>query len=250
MSKKAELREKRRKQAERRRMLTIGLIVVGALLVAWVLIYPSIQQATQPVGNIVVPPPQDYPMPNDNSLGDPNAPVKIVEYSDFQCPFCNRHHQTTERKIFETYVATGKVYYTYRTMGNFLSDNIARYNGVQSSESIDSANAVYCAGEQNLFWEYYDILFANQTGEGVGDYSIPRLKAYAKEIDGLDIKQFNDCLESHKYYDRAMQDYKDGTDAGVTGTPSFVINGQLLVGAQPFEKFQEVIEAELAKAGD
>ena len=250
MSKKTELREKRRRQAKRRRTMTIGLIVVGALLVAFVLIYPSVQEATQPMREIVVPPHHEYPMPNDNSLGDPNAPVKIVEYSDFQCPFCNRHHQTTEGRLFEEYVATGKVYYTYRTMGNFLSDNIARYNGVQSSESIDSANAVYCAGEQNLFWEYYDILFANQTGEGVGDYTIRRLKAYAEKIEGMDLSQFNDCLDSHKYYDRAMQDYEDGRDAGVTGTPSFVINGQLLVGAQPFEKFQEVIEAELAKSGN
>jgi protein-disulfide isomerase len=247
MTKRQEIREKRRRQRRNRQLGMIALITVGALLVTAALIYPSFR----PVGAVVVPEPFPRPMAVDNTMGDPNAPVKIVEYSDFQCSFCARFSETTEKQIVEAYVQTGKVHFTYRSMGNFLSDSIARSSGVPNTESRDAIEAAYCAGDQGRFWDYKDILFANY--QGIGDYAARRLVAYAEALD-LDVSAFRSCLEGGTYRQRAEQDAIDGNAAGVTGTPAFVIsyvvNGQtvqkLIVGAQPFGVFQQEIEAALA----
>ncbi len=244
MSKRKQLREKRMRQQKMQRIYVIGAIVVGAVLVAFAFIYPNIR----PIGEILPPPSGEYPMANGNGLGDPNAPVKIVEFSDFQCPFCARFWEQTEPRIIADYVATGKVYFEYRSMGNFVSDNINRSVGTNNTESQDAIHAAYCAGDQNRFWEYHSILFANHTGENVGDYSSRRLTAYAETL-GLDMAAFNSCMDSNKYLDRVTQDGVDGRAAGITGTPSFLINGKLVVGAQPYEVFQQEIEAALAAVG-
>jgi protein-disulfide isomerase len=252
MSKRKEVREKRRQQQRNRRLITIGIIVVGALLVAFALIYPNLK----PVGAIKTPVPADHPMADGNAMGDPNAPIKIVEYSDFQCPYCAQFHQQTEPQIINTYIKTGKVYFVYRSMGNFISDNLGKYNGISDAESRDAAEAAYCAGDQNKFWEYHDILYANYTGEGVGDFTSRRLVAYAEAI-GLDMNQFRTCFNNATYSQQVLQDQADGDAAGVTGTPTFVlsytIDGQtqtkLISGAEPFSTFQQEIDADLAAMG-
>ncbi len=253
MSRKREIREKRRRQQRRQRLLMIGLIVAGALLITVALIYTSFK----PVGEIVEITPQPRPMADGNAMGDPNALITITEYSDFQCPYCVRFWEETEALIVEHYVKTGKVYFVYRSMGNFIGDNISKYTGVSNYESRDAAEAAYCAGDQGMFWEYHDILFANHTGEGVGDYSERRLMAYAEAL-GLDMGQFRECFTSNKYRSRVEQDQQDGLAAGVTGTPAFVITytvdgevkTKLIAGAYPFAKFQEEIEAALAEMGE
>lgn len=244
MSKRKEMRQKRLRQQRTQRNIIIAVIVIGALLVTFALIY----QNFKPIGSVVVPTANPRPMVDGNSMGDPAAPVKIVEYSDFQCPFCVIFSEKVEPQIIETYIKTGKVYFTYRSMGNFVSDNIARATGVQSTESRDAIEAAYCAGDQNKFWEYHDILFANHTGEGVGDFAPRRLMAYAEALN-LDMNAFRECFESHNYRDRANQDEIDGRAAGVDATPSFTINGELIKGALPFADFQKTIEAALAAAG-
>lgn len=240
-SKRQMMREKRQRQARLQRLGMIGIIVVGALFVAAALIYPSLK----PVGEVVMPDPVERPMVNDNAMGDPNAPVKIEEFSDFQCPFCARFYEDTEWQIAESYVADGTVYFVYRSFGSFIGP-----------ESKAAAEAAYCAGDQNKFWEYHDILFANQTGENVGAYSNRRLQAFAEELS-LDMGAFNNCLNSGKYSDRVEQDRADGTAAGVTGTPAFVVsytvNGEqktrFISGAYPFDQFQTEIEGALAEMG-
>jgi protein-disulfide isomerase len=252
MSKRKEIREKRRQLHRNRRLITIGVVIVGALLVAFALIYPNLK----PVGAFKTAAPTEHPMADGNAMGDPNAPVKIVEYSDFQCPYCAQFHQQTEPQIVESYVKTGKVYFVYRSMGNFIGDNLEKYNGISDSESLDAAEAAYCAGDQNKFWEYHDILFANHTGEGAGDFTSRRLLAFAEAI-GLDMNQFRTCFSNTTYRQRVLQDETDGSAAGVTGTPAFVlsytVNGQtqteLISGAQPFSTFQQDIDAALAKMG-
>lgn len=252
MSKRQMLREKRRKEQLRNRLIAIGLIVLGALLTVFFVVYPNISAAQ----SIAIPTPLPRPMADRNAMGDPNAPIKIVEYSDFQCPYCRRFAEETEPLLVEAYVKTGKVYFVYRSMGNFLSDNIARARGVINSESRDSAMAAYCAADQGKFWEYHDALFANQTGEGVGAYSEARLKAIAQKL-GLDVEAFNKCFNSGKYRDQVQQDYNDGIAAGLSGTPYFVltysVNGvmktETIEGAQPFSAFQQKIEAILQEIG-
>jgi protein-disulfide isomerase len=241
MSKKQDLREKRRRQQRNQRVITISLVVAGAFLIAFALIYPSLK----PVGQITPITPITRPMVQDNTMGDPNAPVRIDEYSDFQCPYCDRFTKETEPQIDSTYVATGKVYFVYHSFGNWIG-----------AESAAAAEAAYCAGDQNKFWEYHDMLFANQTGENVGDFTDRRLQAFAEQL-GLNMSDFNACYNSGKYKTRVAQDQVEGQQAGAQGTPYFVVsytvNGQKqtapIPGAVPFSEFQKAIEDGLTAVG-
>jgi protein-disulfide isomerase len=142
-------------------------------------------------------------------------------------------------------------------MGNFVSDNIARSKGTPAkTESQDAALAVYCAGDQNKFWDMHAHIFANALGEDVGSFTDERLKAIA-ETTGLNVDEFNSCYDSGKYEDRVQQDFEDGQAANVNGTPGFLVtytaNGEtktkLIEGAQPFTTFQQELEAILNEIG-
>ena len=182
---------------------------------------------------VVSPTLRSHPEANANTMGDPNAPVKIIEYADFQCPFCVRYWQDTEPQIISAYVATGKVFYEYRSVGAFLGP-----------DSASAAEAAYCAGDQGKFWEYHDLLFANWTGENVGDFAPAKLRQYASAA-GLDLNKFDDCLSRGLHADQVQQDVTDAQADGVRATPSFLVNGKLLEGAQPFDVFQQAIGAAL-----
>lgn len=162
--------------------------------------------------------------------GNPNAPVVIFEYSDFQCPFCSRFYSETLGQIESQYVESGDVAFVYR---HFPLDSI-------HPEARPSALAAECAGEQGKFWEMHDILFENQQSLSESNY-----KAWAGEL-GLNTGQFNNCFDSEKYDSKITAQLQSGADAGVRGTPGFIINGQLVSGAQPFSVFQQIIESELA----
>ena len=248
-SKRQERRERIKKQQSRSRVWMIVLIVLGAILLVFAWVWPTLR----PVAEVVSVDPGTHPTPNDNSMGDANAPIQITEFSDFQCPFCEQFHKNTESLLRQYYIDTGKVLFTYRSMGNWVSRNV----GGASSESQDSAAAAYCAGEQNKFWEMHALLFANVKGEDAGSFTDRRLKAIAEKVDGLDLNKFNSCYDSGKFKDRVQQDFDDGTKAGVNGTPAFVlsytVNGEtktkLIEGAQPFSTFQQDIEAALNEMG-
>ncbi len=172
---------------------------------------------------------------DDPVAGDENAPVVIVEFSDFQCPFCERFAGETLSEIIETYINTGKVKLVLR---DFPLSSI-------HPEAQKAAEAAECADNQDMYWEYHDILFEKRLDwSGVG---VPKFKEYAVEL-GLDTQAFNDCLDLDIHKDEVLNDLKAGQSLGVTGTPTFFINGKKLVGAQPFENFQKVIEEELAKS--
>jgi protein-disulfide isomerase len=254
MSKRQELREKRARQKRNNRYIAIGLITIGALAIAFLLIYPNFK----PVGQIATIEPNSRPQADKNAMGDPNAPVRILEYSDFQCPYCRQFWQDTEAQIVENYVKTGKVYFIYHSMGNFVSDNGNKSSGVNNTESQDAAQAAYCAGDENKFWEYHDILFTNWNGEDQGAFARKRLDAFAQSL-GLDMAAFKACMDSSKYLSQVKQDQVNGEKDITTapnydssqgyGTPSFILNGKLIGGAQPFSVFQQEIEAALAAAG-
>jgi len=189
------------------------------------------------VEDIVLPELFGYPSPDDHSIGDPNAPVVIEEYGDFQCPFCRRFHDETLQQIVDEYVDTGLVYFIYRHFPVVDGNNPAQ-------ESHAAAAAAVCAGRQNRFWDYHDVLFANQTGENIGDFSDPRLQAMAKQL-GLDMDAFDACYPTADALASVLADSLLAQQSGINATPSFLINGKPLVGAQPFEVFQQAIEAEL-----
>lgn len=252
-SKRQERRERMRQQERRSRLITLGLITLGAAFLVFAVVWPTIR----PVAAVVSVDPGTHPNPEDNRMGDPNAPITIEEFSDFQCPFCERFHQETEPLVRQYYVETGKVQFVYRSMGNFVSDNIARSRGAPAkTESRDAALAAYCAGDQDRFWDMHAHLFANALGEDAGSFTDRRLRAIA-ETAGLDMDAFNSCYDSGKYLDRIQKDFEDGQAANITGTPGFLVtytvNGEtktkLIEGAQPFPTFQQELEAVLSEIG-
>src|SRR5215210_3287552 len=255
-SEKKSKRQERRQmvqQERRNRLIMIGLISAGAALLVFAVIWPQLR----PIAEVVAVDPGTYTTPDDNTMGDPNAPIKLEEFSDFQCPFCERFHEETEPLLRQYYIDTGKVQFVYRSMGNFVSDNKARAAGTPAkTESQDAAMAAYCAGDQNKFWDMHAHLFANALGEDVGSFTDKRLKAIAKTA-GLDVSAFNSCYDSGTFRDRVQQDFEDGQSAGVNGTPGFLVtytvNGEtktkLIEGAQPFSAFQTELEAILNEVG-
>lgn len=223
------MREKRARQQRTQRILIIAGISVIALAVALLLILPNIK----PVGTITDATKINRPMVSANSMGDPNAPVKIVEYADFQCPYCDHFVKDTEQQLIDAYIATGKVYFQFRSFGEFIG-----------TESKRAAEAAYCAGDQGKFWEMHDLIFANQSTENSGAFTDKRLTAFATKI-GLDAGQFSDCFNGGKYANQVLQDGVDGQTAGVKATPSFTVNGKLFEGAQPFSAFKTEIDGML-----
>ncbi len=164
---------------------------------------------------------------DDPAKGDPDAPVTIVEFSDFQCPYCRKFYQETLPLIEERYISTGKVRMVYRDFPLGFHEYAQK-----------AAEAGECADEQGKFWEYHDRLFQTD------DLSVDNLKKIAADI-GLDAQQFNSCLDSGKYASEVQKDVSDGRKLGVSGTPTFFINGKKIVGAQPFSVFEREIEQAL-----
>lgn len=160
------------------------------------------------------------------SKGPADAPVTIIEFSDFECPFCSRVNPTMD-KVMETY--GDKVRVVFRQFPLAMHPNAPK-----------AGEASLCAHDQGKFWEMHDAMFADQRGLGVS-----ALKTKAAAIEGVDTEAFDECLDSGKYADQVQADLREGSAAGVSGTPAFFINGRFLNGAQPFEAFEEIIEDEL-----
>ena len=167
---------------------------------------------------------------DDTIKGDKDAPVTIVEWSDFECPFCAKFYSQTLGQIEEEYIKTGKVKFVYRDFPLGFHQNAQK-----------ASEAAECADEQGKFWEMHDLLFEKGVAGGVSSF-----KQFAVDL-GLDAKEFDDCLDSGKMASEVAKDMQDGQAIGISGTPGFVINGQLVSGAQPFTVFKQVIDGELAK---
>jgi len=167
-----------------------------------------------------------------NTMGDPNAPVHIIEYGDFQCPYCLQFWTETEPLLIKEYVNTGKVYFEFRSFP------------LIGPESVLAAEGAYCAGDQNKFWEYHDTLFTNWTGENVGDFTKEKLIKYAKAL-GLNVADFESCLSEEKHKGTVDQDQAKADTDGVQATPTFFINGFKLEGSQPFSVLRDLIEQAL-----
>ena len=162
--------------------------------------------------------------------GDPDAPVTIIEFADFQCPYCGRFFAETKPQIDEQYMQNGEVRFAYFNFA-FLG-----------SESNWAAEAAECAADQDKFWEYHDKLYGSQSGENQGAFNKDNLKKFAEEL-GLDTSAFNECLDSGKYTQLIQDESSLASSIGVRSTPTFLINGQAVVGAQPFEIFEQTIDS-------
>lgn len=216
-------------------------IFASALIISGTIIYtkggidfggnPALIGGDQPRENVEVS------TDGDPYLGDENAPVTVIEFSDYQCPFCRSFWRDTLPLVKSEYIDTGKVMFVYRDYPLSIHPS-----------ALMAANAANCAGEQGLYWEMHDKIFERQDklGNGTITFGIEDLKNWAGEV-GLKQSEFNSCLDSGKYNQEIAEDLNDGGAAGVGGTPTFFINGKLLVGALPFEAFRSLIEQELNK---
>ena len=171
----------------------------------------------------------DINFDNDPIRGDEHASINLVEFSDYQCPFCKRTFDDTMPELKEKYIDTGKIKHVFRDYPMPFHQN-----------GIPAANAAECANEQGKFWEYHDILFSKQTEwqNLSGNSTNDKLKVYALNITNIDTNKFNSCIDSKKYKEEVEKDISDGSIYGVSGTPTFYIgnkeNGYTqIVGAQP-----------------
>lgn len=244
------MEEQAQKTEETRKAMTkfnyMQLLLPGAILLAAVMISATIFFTRSPAGDRETaqiggtPQAQNKPVdvkanPDDHILGNKDAKVTIVVYADFRCSYCERFYTQTEKQLIADYVNTGKARFIFR---NFA------FLGQQSTWASEAAE---CATEQGKYWEYYNWLFSNQApGSDLNYYSKANLAKYAG-IVGLNATQFTSCLNSDKYAKRVADDLASGKAAGVTGTPTAFINGQKIVGAQPYENFKSVIDGLLKK---
>jgi protein-disulfide isomerase len=175
------------------------------------------------------------------SQGSDAAALTLVEFSDFQCPFCGRHARETYPQIQRDYISTGKLKYVFR---DFPLEAI-------HPNAFKAAEAAHCAGAQGKYWEMHDRLFANQ-----GALAPAQLLLHAQAL-GLDPQAFRQCLDGERYAAEIRKDLEDGQKAGVTGTPAFILGptategsqikgAKMIVGAQPYTSFKEAIETLLA----
>jgi len=172
---------------------------------------------------------QTIDLDDDPFLGDVNAPITIVSFEDYQCPFCKRAFDQTFPQLKKEYIDTGKVKYVYRDFPLGFHP-----------EAQPAAEASECADDQGKFWEYHDAIFQNQQSLGSALYT-----QLAEQLN-LDVDKFNQCMQTGKFRSEVQNDFNDGQSYGVSGTPTFFINGIKLVGAVPYQAFQQIIEAELA----
>jgi protein-disulfide isomerase len=164
---------------------------------------------------------------DDPSMGEKGAPITLIEFSEYQCPFCKRARLVVNQ-ILETY--KGKVFYVFRDYPLSFHKNAPK-----------AAEAANCAGDQDKYWQFSNGLWDDQANLRPEVYS-----KIAKSI-GLNEEKFKKCIESGKFTAEIEKDIQDGEDAGVSGTPAYFINGIFISGAQPFEKFQQLIDEELKR---
>ncbi len=235
------------------RFLSISILVAagvvgGAVVFAALYIGPPI--STRTVGGATAPTTNPQPSVSasqvmqlgsrDAILGNPNASVTLIEYGDYQCPFCGRFFSQTQPQIVADYVNTGKVRMVFR---NFA---------ILGAESTAAAQAAECAEDQNKRWAYSDALYAGKVaddGKGGGEddrfFNRALFLKLAGQI-GLDVSQFTSCIDGNKDASIVVQQKSDAIAAGVNSTPTLFINGQQILGAQPYAAFKTIIDAALA----
>ena len=171
------------------------------------------------------------------AIGSPDAPITLVEFGDYQCHFCHQFFVNTKDRIITDYVDTGKVRMIFKDFT------------IIGPDSIRAAEGSWCAQEQNLYWEYHDMLYHNWDGENTGWASDANLHRLAAEA-GLDVNTWSECLNSGRYSDVIASSSDDARELDITGTPSFfvILQNQTIVnihGAQPYEQFAQVFDSML-----
>ncbi len=233
MAKRDEVKRRKKKYQKKKDFTPFIIIGVLAVIVLTVIILSSIK----PPLEVVDPVFHKASITDGLTMGDPNAPVKVIEFADFQCPYCGVYWSSIEPDIIANYVETGKVFYTFSPfsfVGSYVQDN-------PWDESIKSAEAAYCANDQGKFWEYRDYIFGNQSGENDGHFSREMLIEFAKRLD-LDMNVFEECLDTDAHYQTVMDANSFASEMGVNSTPSVLVDGVPVNISELTTKIEEALQ--------
>ena len=232
--------KERRKKNQRQKTLMLAMIIGGSVIMVGALVAAILTSGRINISQKDLIQSKVNPLLNveRNVLGSPNAPVVIEEYSDFGCTYCADFALGTKKIIEESYLVNGQVKLVFHSVGGLL----------RAPATVQAAEAAYCAGDQNAFWPYHDLLFIKQIElfQNRSANITPALKQIAAALE-LDQDQFDSCLENRTYQDLVAEDEVNARQFGISGTPAFLINGVIVRGNQPLEIFQQMIEEELAK---
>ena len=223
--------ERNRAQQRRGQLKWLAYISIAAVVGVALLILSN---------QVTAPEERTYTNKNGASLGDLNAPVQMVEVADFQCPVCRSWWNEVEEQIISEYVDTGKVGFTIQVVG-FL-------DAVPNGESSQAAEAGYCAADQNRFWEFHNVVYANWSGENAGAFRDDRLQAFASSTD-LDMNAFNSCFNNDEKAEQVAAAESFAAGFGIDSVPTFVINGQVYVGFRSFAELSALLDAAIESAG-
>ncbi len=197
------------------------IIGLGAGYLLWGQVPTAVSENTNGIQRVTVS------TKGEPSLGPADAPITIVEFSDYQCPYCQKWYKEVFAQLLASY--PNQIRFVYRDLPLPMH-----------SEAVPAAEAADCAGEQGAYWKFHDALFSGQETLGRSAY-----EQFAANL-GLDTAAFTTCLDDHRYRSRVETDASDAAHLGLTGTPSFYINGRILIGALPLESFKTIIDEELA----
>ena len=235
-------RDQRREQAivreqKQKRMRLLAIAGVAALAVVALLIFVNMEDdssTSQPLDIAGIP--QD-----GMTLGSPDAPVTIVEYADYQCPWCGVFAREDLPQIIDDYVRAGQVQFEFRDHPFLGTSELTS----PDNESVQAAVAASCANDQSMFWEYNHALFENQDGENNGGFSQERLREIAEESD-LDVEAWNGCMDDQTHLTEVVAGLEANQANGVTSTPTIEINGvRVAYTADGYERLRTQIDAAL-----
>jgi protein-disulfide isomerase len=212
--------------------IVAGTAVAAVVVIAFIMLSLKPWESNGTSTEFITPTPRPTAIPQQGStLGSPDAPLTIVEYSDFKCPYCRQVALETIPQIEEEYIATGKVKLVFQ---HFV---------VHGQEAELAAGAAECASQQNAFWQYHDTLFLNNNSV---TFNSENLKRFAQGL-GLDAEAFNACLDSKAYMDKLVADAADARRRGVSSTPTFFVGQTKVEGAKSYAEFKKAIDDELAR---
>jgi protein-disulfide isomerase len=204
--------------------LIAAVVVVALIVVAALVVLDRNAGSSQPQAGMA---------PLERSYGAADAPVVVVEYADFQCPYCRQFAMGAEQQLRKDYADKGKVRFVFRHFP-FIGE-----------ESLWAAEASECANAQGRFWDYHDKLFAEQGGENQGAFSRDNLKRFASEL-GLDTAQFNACLDSGQYKSQVQDEFNEARRLRIDSTPTILVDGHVVQNGGSYPVLQAAVEAALA----
>lgn len=235
----ARAEEVARKHRQKRLMTLLAVVLVVAVAGVTVFAIINSQDDSTPDSLPARMAIDDIPQ-SGMTIGLDNAPVTVIEFADFQCPFCANFALQQEPDLIKNYVATGQVRIEFQPMPILSSLAIDD----PSNESARAAEAGFCAADQGKFWGFYSLLFSKQTGENVGNFTLTNLAAYAQE-SGLDVTTFTTCMNNRTHLQDVVDSRQKGIDAGVSGTPTFLVNGTRILGYGGLDKaIQDALDAQ------